>query len=148
MNDTDARLWHPRLRINRVLRVMLQTRERGGVVGRPRRVQAGVRAATTQPRSSMTPLATGPVSVPSLVSRGRTFTEIRSGANRSIRARCWYRIAGQIAREQKDLAVEIIEAEIRSAQHEVLLDAPRPVLSGEPIEIARQPLERAEWRSA
>jgi hypothetical protein len=23
--DTDARLWHPRLRINRVLRVMLQT---------------------------------------------------------------------------------------------------------------------------
>jgi hypothetical protein len=27
--DTDARLWHPWLRINRVLRVML---ERGGVV--------------------------------------------------------------------------------------------------------------------
>jgi hypothetical protein len=26
MNDTDARLWHPWLRINRVLRVMLQTR--------------------------------------------------------------------------------------------------------------------------
>jgi hypothetical protein len=24
--DTDARLWHPWLRINRVLRVMLQTR--------------------------------------------------------------------------------------------------------------------------
>ena len=24
--DTDARLWHPSLRINRVLRVMLQTR--------------------------------------------------------------------------------------------------------------------------
>jgi hypothetical protein len=26
MNDTDARLWHPWLRINRVLRVMLRTR--------------------------------------------------------------------------------------------------------------------------
>jgi len=25
MNDTDARLWHPWLRINRVLRVMLRT---------------------------------------------------------------------------------------------------------------------------
>jgi hypothetical protein len=25
-NDTDARLWHPWLRINRVLRVMLRTR--------------------------------------------------------------------------------------------------------------------------
>ena len=32
MNDSDARLWHPWLRINRVLRVMLHTRrsaERG-----------------------------------------------------------------------------------------------------------------------
>ena len=26
VNDTDARLWHPWLRVNRVLRVMLQTR--------------------------------------------------------------------------------------------------------------------------
>jgi hypothetical protein len=26
MTDTDARLWHPWLRINRVLRAMLQTR--------------------------------------------------------------------------------------------------------------------------
>jgi hypothetical protein len=26
MNNADARLWHPWLRINRVLRVMLQTR--------------------------------------------------------------------------------------------------------------------------
>jgi hypothetical protein len=26
MNDTDARLWHPWLRINRVLRAMLHTR--------------------------------------------------------------------------------------------------------------------------
>ena len=29
MNDTDARLWHPWLRINRVLRVMLHTRWSG-----------------------------------------------------------------------------------------------------------------------
>jgi len=36
----DARLWHPWLRINRVLRVM----ERGGVVRGPRRVQEGARA--------------------------------------------------------------------------------------------------------
>jgi len=41
----------------------------------------------------------------------------------------WYRIAGLISREQKTLAVEIIEAEIRSAQHEVLLEAARLVLS-------------------
>ena len=56
----------------------------------------------------------------------------------------WYRIAGLIAREQKDLAVEIIEAEIRSAQHEVLLEAARLVLSGEAIDIARQLRDRAE----
>jgi hypothetical protein len=51
----------------------------------------------------------------------------------------WYRTAGLASRNQKDLAVEIIEAEIRSAQQEV---APRLVLSGEPI--ARQLRERAE----
>ena len=56
----------------------------------------------------------------------------------------WYRIAGLISREQKDLAVEIVEAEIRSAQHEVLLDAARLMHSGEPIEIARQLRDRAE----
>ena len=50
----------------------------------------------------------------------------------------WYRIAGLISREQKGLAVEIVEAEIRSAQHEVLLEAARLVLSGEPVEVARQ----------
>jgi len=38
----DARLWHPWLRINRVLRAML---ERGGVGPGPRRVQEGARAA-------------------------------------------------------------------------------------------------------
>ena len=56
----------------------------------------------------------------------------------------WYRIAGLISREQKDLALEIVEAEIRSAQHEVLLDAARLMHSGEPIEIARQLRDRAE----
>ena|SRR5215510_5003718 len=40
------------------------------------------------------------------------------------RTRCliWYRTAGLASRNQKDLAVEIIEAEIRSAQHEQELD--------------------------
>src|SRR5262249_484895 len=33
----------------------------------------------------------------------------------------WYRTAGLASRNQKDLALDIIEAEIRSAQHEVLL---------------------------
>jgi len=42
----------------------------------------------------------------------------------------WYRIAGLISRDQKSLAVEIVEAEIRSAQHEVLLEAARLVLCG------------------
>lgn len=40
--------------------------------------------------------------------------------------------------------MEIIEAEIRSAQHEVLLEAAKLVLSGEPIAIARQLREQAE----
>jgi len=50
-------------------------------------------------------------------------------------------------RKQKDLAVEIIEAEIWSAQHEVLLEAASLVLSGEAIAIARQLRERAERSS-
>jgi hypothetical protein len=54
----------------------------------------------------------------------------------------WYRVAGLLRR--KDLAIEIVEAEIRSAQHEVLLEAAKLVLSGEPIEIARRLRERAE----
>ena len=57
---------------------------------------------------------------------------------------CWYRVAGLVSREQKDLAVEIIEAEIRSGQQEVLLEAAKLVLSGEPVEIARQLHDRAE----
>jgi hypothetical protein len=35
----------------------------------------------------------------------------------------WYRTAGLASRGQKDLAVEIIEAEIRSATKQALLDA-------------------------
>ena len=56
----------------------------------------------------------------------------------------WYRIAGLISRKQKDLAISISEAEIRSGQQEVLLDAARLVLSGEPIVIARELRARAE----
>jgi hypothetical protein len=44
----------------------------------------------------------------------------------------------------KELAIDIIAAEIRSAQHEVLLEAAKLVLSGEPTDIARQLRERAE----
>jgi hypothetical protein len=55
---------------------------------------------------------------------------------------CWYRIAGLLHR--KELAVEIIEAEIRSAQYEVLLEAAKLVLSGEPVEIARKLRDMAE----
>ena len=55
----------------------------------------------------------------------------------------WYRVAGLLRR--KDLAIDIIDAEIRSAQHEVLLEAAKLVLTdNEPIEIARQLRERAE----
>jgi hypothetical protein len=57
---------------------------------------------------------------------------------------CWYRVAGLVSREQMDLAVEIIEAEIRSAQQEVWREAAKLVLTGDPIEIARKLHERAE----
>jgi hypothetical protein len=50
---------------------------------------------------------------------------------------CWYRVAGLVSRDQKGIAVEIIEAEIRSAQYEVWLEAARLVLTGEPIEVPR-----------
>ena len=54
----------------------------------------------------------------------------------------WYRVAGLL--RKKDLAIEMIEAETRSAQQEVLLEAAKLVLSGEPIEVARQLRDRAE----
>lgn len=56
----------------------------------------------------------------------------------------WYRVAGLASRNQKDLAIEIIEAVIRSGQQEVLLDAAKLVLSGEPMEVARQLRDKAE----
>ena len=42
MNDTDARLWYPWLRINRVLRVMLHTRwsAKAGPTPTPAKVRA------------------------------------------------------------------------------------------------------------
>jgi hypothetical protein len=50
MNDTDARRWHPWLRINRVLRVMLQTRWSAEAWSQNLgRVQAGARAAARDP---------------------------------------------------------------------------------------------------
>ncbi len=46
----DARLWHPWLRINRVLRVMLaDSLEYGGLVAGQGRVQEGARAAERDP---------------------------------------------------------------------------------------------------
>ena len=57
----------------------------------------------------------------------------------------WYRVAGLASRNQQDMGVRIIEAEIRSGQYEVLLEAARLVLTDTtPIEIARQLRERAE----
>jgi hypothetical protein len=55
----------------------------------------------------------------------------------------WYRTVG--LRAQRNQAVEIIEAEIRSAQREVLLEAAKLVLGGRgPREIARKLQEMAE----
>jgi hypothetical protein len=54
----------------------------------------------------------------------------------------WFRVAGLLRR--KDLAIDIIEAEIRSAQQEAFREAARLVLTGDPIEIARKLHERAE----
>lgn len=57
----------------------------------------------------------------------------------------WYRTAGLASRNRKDLAVDIIEAEIRSAQHEVWMEAAKLVLTNnEPIAIARHLRELAE----
>ena len=56
----------------------------------------------------------------------------------------WYRTAGLASSWQKQLAVEIIEAEILSAQYEVWLEAAKLVLTGEPVEIARKLREMTE----
>lgn len=42
----------------------------------------------------------------------------------------WYRVAGLISRQDKDRAIELIEAEIRAALHEAFLEAERLVVSG------------------
>lgn len=52
------------------------------------------------------------------------------------------RLVSALGRSQ--IAIDIIEAEIRSAQQEVLVEASKPVLTGEPIEIARTLRDRAE----
>ena len=54
----------------------------------------------------------------------------------------WDRVAGLLRR--KDLAVEVIEAEIRLAQREVLLDAAQLVSSLDPIQAARELRARAD----
>ena len=55
------------------------------------------------------------------------------------------RTAGLAIRNQKELAVKIIEAEIRSAQYEVWLEAAKLVLTdAKPVEIVRELRERAE----
>ena len=57
----------------------------------------------------------------------------------------WYRVAGLASRNARDLGVSIIEAEIRSGQYEVLLEAAKLVLTDQPpIEIARKLRELAE----
>lgn len=53
------------------------------------------------------------------------------------------------ARNRKDVAVDIIEAEIRSSMHEVPLEAAKLVLiEAQPIEIARQLREQAQRHPA
>jgi hypothetical protein len=54
----------------------------------------------------------------------------------------WYRIAGLLQR--KEIAIDIIEYESRSAQQEVFREAAKLVLTGDSIEIARQVHDRAE----
>ena len=54
----------------------------------------------------------------------------------------WYRIAGLLGR--MEIAIDIIEGELRSAQQEAFLESAKLVLTGDPIEIARQLHERAE----
>lgn len=56
----------------------------------------------------------------------------------------WYRVTGLASRSARDLGVSIIEAEIRHAQYEVLLEVATLVLAGEPVEIARELRARAE----
>jgi hypothetical protein len=54
----------------------------------------------------------------------------------------WYRIAGLLQR--KEVAIDMIEWEIRSAQQEVYREAAKLVLTGNPIEISRKLHDLAE----
>jgi hypothetical protein len=59
MNE-GARLWHPWLRINRVLRAMLhEILERGGLVSGQDRVQEGARAVERDPAGGLGALHLG-----------------------------------------------------------------------------------------
>jgi hypothetical protein len=53
----------------------------------------------------------------------------------------WYRVAGLLRR--KDLAIEIVEAEIRSAQYEVWLEAAKLVVDGQRAHGDRATVARA-----
>lgn len=55
------------------------------------------------------------------------------------------RLVSALGRSQ--IAIDIIEAEIRSTQQEVLVEASKLVLTGEPIEIARTLRDRADTSS-
>jgi hypothetical protein len=58
MADTDARLWHPWLRINRVLRVMLHTRWSAKAWSQVRvELKASTRAAQRDPARGLVHLA-------------------------------------------------------------------------------------------
>jgi len=59
----------------------------------------------------------------------------------------YYRVGELVTRGQRDLAVEIIEAEIRSAQRVVLLEATKLLLTAEPVVIARRLRVMAERTS-
>jgi hypothetical protein len=57
---------------------------------------------------------------------------------------CYYCVGGLVTRGQREIAVEIIETAIRSAQHDVLLEAAKLVLTGEPVEVPRLLREMAD----
>jgi hypothetical protein len=110
VNDTDARLWHPWLRINRVLRDATHALERGGVVSGPGRVQAGARAAKRDPPRGVVQLTGGgseltasgpicPLELPRdiasvvkmiLVESGRPVAPVEPELDRHLVARQWF----------------------------------------------------------
>jgi hypothetical protein len=71
---------------------------------------------------------------------GRVIVAVMDPHERAVSV--WDRVAGLLRR--KELAIEIIEAEIRLAQREVLLDAAQLVSSLDPIQAARELRARAD----